>query len=111
MESTYFFKQIVKEEVEFAENNGGRLILYKQPDYIFNQNVKYNISLSGKANQNDFNRKGRNSVGYSRERRSYSNNNFNMINKNKYEKEDYGYKSFSRNPNMYSSPYNTKKYK
>ena len=110
MESTYFFKQIVKEEVEFAENNGGRLILYKQPDYIFNQNVKYNISLSGKANQNDFNRKGRKSFGFSRERLRY-NNSFNMVNKNKFEKEDYSHKSFSINPNMYSSPNNTKKYK
>ena len=60
IESTFFFKEIIKEEVEFAKVNNNTLILYKQPDHIFSQNMKYNIPLSGKLNQtNDFIKKGK----------------------------------------------------
>ena len=55
IESTYFFKEVVREEVENAKAHNGELILIKQPDYFYNQNMK----LSGKLNNNNtFRRKG-----------------------------------------------------
>ena len=107
MESTFFFKQIVKEEIEFAENNDGRLILYKQPDYLYNQNTKHNTPLSGRVNQNfGPNKRGR-SFKFD-QRYMYSNNYNNNDNGN----EDFNYSfyhnNFNKNPFMYKSQ-NTKK--
>ena len=111
LESTFFFKQIVKEEVEFAKNNDGRLILYKQPDFIFNQNLKYNSPLTGKVNQNHENITRGKSCGEFIDEKSIPNNNNNncneMNNKNESGNVIY-YSNFNRNPCMYK-PQNTQK--
>jgi len=61
IESTYFFKEVVKEEVENAKAHNGDLILIKQPDYFYNQNMK----LSGKiVHNNTFRRKGNSIMRY-----------------------------------------------
>ena len=92
-ESTFFFKEIVREEVEFAKANGGTLILYKQPDYIFSQNMKYNIPLSGKLNQNnDFVKRGK-SIRFNDKRNNI------IYNNNEYKKDDYN--NFYNSPNVY----------
>jgi hypothetical protein len=108
IESTFFFKQIVKEEIEFAENNDGRLILYKQPDYLFNQNSKNTTPLSGRANKK-FGYKHRNINYKLGQKRSYYNDD-----KIEYENEEYNNCSFysnnfNKNPFMYKSQ-NNKKY-
>ena len=55
IESTYFFKEIVREEVENAKVHNGELILIKQSESYYNQHMK----LSGTINHNnDFRRKG-----------------------------------------------------
>ena len=105
MESTFFFKQIVKEEIEFAENNDGRLILYKQPDYLFNQNTKHITPLSGRVNQNfGVNKRGRS---FKFGQRYMYNNNYNTMNNSEYGKEDFNYSlynnNFNKNPFMYKS--------
>ena len=55
IESTYFFKEVVREEVENAKVHNGELILIKQPDNYYNKNV----NLSGKINhqRNNFQKK------------------------------------------------------
>ena len=110
LESTFFFKQIVKEEVEFAKNNDGRLILYKQPDFIFNQNIKYNSPLTGKVNQNPENIKKGKSCGKSNDEKIVPNNsNYNTMNKNESENGNViYYNNFNRNPYMYN-PQNVQK--
>lgn len=94
MESTYFFKEIIKEEVEFARNNNGKLILYKQPDYIYSQTNKNNPPLTGK-------------LGMKRGRSRFDKNHMNKfptINKNEVNNENMNYSfynNFSKNPYMY----------
>ena len=48
IESTYFFKEVVKEEVENAKAHDGKLILIKQPDFLYRKNLS---NFSGKINQ------------------------------------------------------------
>lgn len=94
MESTYFFKEIIKEEVEFARNNNGKLILYKQSDYIYSQNNKNNPPLTGR-------------LGVKRGRSKYAKNQMNKFitkNKNEMNNENVNYSfynNFSKNPYMY----------
>ena len=62
IESTYFFKEVVREEVENAKVHNGELILIKQPEHFYNQN----IYLKGKINHknNNFQRKGNSFMRY-----------------------------------------------
>lgn len=56
IESTYFFKEVVREEIENAKVHNGELILIKQPDFFYNQQSKF----SGTINHgNIFRRKGK----------------------------------------------------
>jgi len=64
IESTYFFKEIIREEVENAKAHQGKLILIKQPDFIYRNNLK---NFSGKINNNrgnSFNRVRNNNIRY-----------------------------------------------
>ena len=47
IESTYFFKEVIREEVENAKTHDGKLILIRQPDIIYNRSLK---NFSGKIN-------------------------------------------------------------
>ena len=47
IESTYFFKEIIREEVENAKIHQGELILIKQPEYKYNKSI---MNLCGKIN-------------------------------------------------------------
>lgn len=59
IESTYFFKEVVREEVENAKAHNGQLIIIKQPDYLYYQNM----NLCGQINHNEqFNRKGKSNM-------------------------------------------------
>ena len=101
LESTFFFKEIIREEVEFAENNDGKLILFKQSDYIYNQNNRYNAPLIGKINGV---KRGRTRF----EQNYMYNNRFNTINVNDNRNEDMNFSfyssNFNKNPYMYKSP-------
>ena len=101
LESTFFFKEIIREEVEFAENNDGKLILFKQSDYIYNQNNRYNAPLIGKINGV---KRGRTRF----EQNYMYNNKFNTINVNDNRNEDMNFSfyssNFNKNPYMYKSP-------
>jgi len=83
IESTYFFKEVVKEEVENAKAHNGELILIKQPEYFYNQNMK----LSGKINHNNtFRRKGNSIMRYNHPNfhmGNFGRNQFNGINNNR----------------------------
>ena len=110
IESTFFFKQIVKEEVEFAKNNDGRLILYKQPDFIFNQNLKYNSPLSGKVNQNhDHIKRGKSCGKFNDEKLKNKNTSNNIINDKNGNGNIVYYSNFNKNPYMYISQNSQKK--
>ena len=83
MESTFFFKEIIKEEIEFAENNEGKLLLYKQPDNIvFNQNIKFITSLNGKVDNNKKNNKEVKNKNLLNKKNNYCYSNVNNINNN-----------------------------
>ena len=94
IESTYFFKEIIKEEVENAKVNNGELILIKLDDFHFEQSMKNNAPLSGKINHgNVFKRKGKSNIRF---HPNFFMNNFkgNDINLG-------GYNSFMPNPYMF----------
>jgi hypothetical protein len=111
IESTYFFKEIIKEEIDFAENNDRRLILYKQPDYLLNKKSKHKSALrplSRSVNKNFRNHKKSKNSKYGKKPK-YNNN----INK-EYENESYNNNSFFNN-NFNKKPFryiskNNKKY-
>ena len=89
IESTFFFKEIIKEEIEFAENNGGKLILNKPPDNKANNfNMKFNASINGNSNYNkEFNDEGKNINLLNKKNNYYYNNVNNAFNNNEYNKE------------------------
>ena len=73
IESTYFFKEVVREEVENAKANNGELILIKQPEDRYMQSI---MNLSGQINHgNNFKRKGKSNMRYNHV--NYMMNNFN----------------------------------
>ena len=73
IESTYFFKEVVREEVENAKANNGELILIKQPEDRYMQSI---MNLSGQINHgNNFKRKGKSNMRYNHA--NYMMNNFN----------------------------------
>ena len=110
-EATFFIKEIIRKEVEFAEKNGGKLHLIKQPEYVFEQSLKYNVPLSGKANQNhERNKRGKSSNIYI-ERKNDFHHNINMVNKNKYDNEKLKYKDLNKKPYLYKSPKRRNNYK
>ena len=85
MESTFFFKEIIKEEIEFAENNDGKLVLYKKPDNsnIYNQNVKFITSINGKINNNkEYNNNEGKIINLLNSKNNYNNYYYNNANNN-----------------------------
>ena len=95
-ESTYFFKEIIKEEVENAKVNNNELILIKLDEFHYEQSMENSGPLSGKINHgnNNFRRKGKSNARFQP--------NFFM---NKFRKNDAnyfgGYNNFMPNPYMY----------
>ena len=72
IESTYFFKEVVREEVENARVNNGELILIKQPEILYKQSLQ---NLSGKINYH-----GKSSKRRGNSMRRYDHSNFTMNN-------------------------------
>ena len=85
IESTYFFKEVVKEEVENAKAHDGKLILIKQPDFLYRKNLS---NFSGKINQfrgSSNNRIRNNNIRYDNYNHNMNNqqrNAYNNINRN-----------------------------
>ena len=101
IEATYFFKEVVREEVENARVNNGELILIKQPEILYKQSLQ---NLSGKINYHGKSSKRR---GNSMRRYDHSNftmnnmqrNEFNNINKNNIgEIQEYNSNNINVNP-------------
>ena len=97
MESTFFFKEIIRKEIEFADNNDGKLILFKQPDFLFKQNLKYHNPFSGKDNKNN-NKSRRNNIKINEEINTHIDNiKSKEMNNNNIKKKLYIYNSPQRN--------------
>lgn len=100
IESTYFFKEVIREEVENAKTHDGILILIKQSDFSYKRNLK---NFSGKINYYRGNSMMRNNQRYDNYNMNhYQRNNFNNINRNN--NGEYGrYKNnyFNKNPQMF----------
>ena len=108
IESTFFIKQIVKEEINFAENNEGKLIVYKQPDFLFSQNTKHSTPLSGRVHKNFRPNKRSKKFKFTR-RHSY--NEKNEYGNEEYYNNKYYSNNFNKNPFMYKSHNIQKKHK
>ena len=104
IESTYFFKEVVREEVENARVNNGELILIKQPEILYKQSLQ---NLSGKINYHgkSFKRRGNSMRRYDHSNFTVNNlqrNEINNINKgNIGEIQEYNNNNINVNPYVF----------
>jgi hypothetical protein len=106
-EATFFIKEIIKKEVEFAEKNDGNLFLIKQSDDVFERNLKYIVPLSGKTNINHDNndyRRGKSTNNIYSQRKNKSYHNINIMSKNKYGNPKFKYSDLNKNHYLCKSP-------
>ena len=115
IESTYFFKEVIREEVENAKAHQGKLILIKQPEFIYKKSI---MNFCGKINYhrgNSINRMRKSNIrcdnynynyNMNNQQRNVFNNNYRINNDNNGE---YNINSFHNNPQMFQGraiPYN-----
>ena len=113
-EATFFIKEIIKKEVEFAEKNDGNLFLIKQSDDVFERNLKYIVPLSGKTNINHDNidyRRGKSTNNIYNQRKNNSYHNINIKSKNKYGNPKFKYSDLNKNHYLCKSPQRRNNYK
>ena len=98
IESTYFFKEVIREEVENAKTHDGKLILIRQPDIIYNRSLK---NFSGKINYYRGNSMMRNNQRYDNYHMNnqHRNNYKNIIRNNNGEYGKYN-NNFNKNPQL-----------